>query len=70
MLAMASMGSGYDEVTGSFGYSPTAEHTVATSIGCLIVMGLISSFPTKWLHKIFMWFAPINSKQSTSELLE
>ncbi|KFZ04174.1 hypothetical protein V502_10350 [Pseudogymnoascus sp. VKM F-4520 (FW-2644)] len=60
MLAMVAMGSGFDEETGTFGYSPTAEHTVATSIGCLVLMGIICSFPTLWLHKVFMWFAPIN----------
>ncbi|KFZ02273.1 hypothetical protein V500_00269 [Pseudogymnoascus sp. VKM F-4518 (FW-2643)] len=60
MLAMVAMGSGFDEGTGTFGYSPTAEHTVATSIGCLVLMGIICSFPTLWLHKVFMWFAPIN----------
>jgi hypothetical protein len=59
---MAAMGSGFDEDTGSFNYTPTAEITVAVSIACLFVMGLICSFPTLWLHKVFMWFAPINSK--------
>jgi MFS-type transporter involved in bile tolerance (Atg22 family) len=61
---MAAMGSSFNEDTGSFGYTPTAEITVAVSIACLFVMGLICSFPTLWLHKVFIWFAPINSKYS------
>jgi hypothetical protein len=63
---MAAMGSSFNEDTGSFGYTPTAEITVAVSIACLFVMGLICSFPTLWLHKVFMWFAPINSKYPPS----
>jgi hypothetical protein len=59
---MAAMGSKFDEESGSFGYTPTAQHIVAVSVACLIVMGLICSFPTLWLHKVFMWFAPINSR--------
>ena len=59
---MGAMGSGFDEDAGSFNYTPTPEITVAVSIAGLFVMGLICSFPTLWLHKVFMWFAPINSK--------
>lgn len=61
---MVAMGSGFNEETSTFGYSPTAEHTVAASICCLVLMGIICSFPTLWLHKVFMWFAPINSKNT------
>jgi hypothetical protein len=29
----------------------------------LFLFGTICSFPTNWLHRIILWFAPINSKQ-------
>lgn len=63
---MAAMGSGFNEETASFGYTPSAEITVAVSIARLVVMGLICSFPTLWLHKVFIWFAPINSEYPPS----
>jgi hypothetical protein len=40
----------------------TAAQTVFVSIGLLCVMGVICSLTTKNLHRIVIWFAPINSK--------
>jgi amino acid transporter len=39
----------------------TAWDTVRLSIGLLIFLGIICSMTTKSLHRIFIWFAPINS---------
>lgn len=60
LLAACAMGSKFDEEAGTFAYTPTAEHTVGVSVAILIFMGAICSFPTKWLHKTIVWFAPIN----------
>ncbi|KUJ15784.1 amino acid permease 2 [Mollisia scopiformis] len=60
LLAACAMGSDYDETTGTFAYTPTAEHTVGVSVAILIIMGFICSFPTKWLHEFILWFAPVN----------
>ncbi|KAH8592743.1 amino acid/polyamine transporter I [Bisporella sp. PMI_857] len=60
LLAACAMGSGFDEQTQSFNYIPTAKHTVGLSVAIFIVMGIICSFPTKWLHECVIWFAPIN----------
>ena len=57
---MVSLGSGFDDVAQSFRYSPTPEHTVAASIGMLVLMGMICSLPSKWLSDFIVWFAPIN----------
>ena len=39
-----------------------ALQTVLLSIALLCVMGIICSLTTKFLHRIVLWFAPINSK--------
>ena len=39
----------------------TAWDTVRLSIALLIFLGVICSMTTKSLHRIFIWFAPINS---------
>ena len=56
---MASLGSGFDADAQSFRYSPTSEHTVAASVGMLVLMGIICSLPSKWLSDFIVWFAPI-----------
>jgi hypothetical protein len=40
----------------------TPLQTVLLAILVLCLFGTICSFPTEWLHKIILWFAPINSK--------
>ncbi|KAL4950025.1 amino acid/polyamine transporter I [Aspergillus filifer] len=58
LLAAASMNS--QVVDGGYSYVPTAWDTVRLSIALLIFLGIISSMTTKSLHRIFVWFAPIN----------
>ncbi|KAI9929207.1 hypothetical protein MW887_001615 [Aspergillus wentii] len=58
LLACASMNS--DLVDGKYSYSPTALETVVVSIVVLCVLGVICSLTTKTLHRIILWFAPIN----------
>ncbi|KAK3074081.1 polyamine transporter tpo5 [Teratosphaeriaceae sp. CCFEE 6253] len=58
ILAGASMNSGYSD--GSYGYSPTAAHTVLVALLTLLIFGTICSLTTKALHRIVLWFAPIN----------
>ena len=58
ILAAASMNSGYSG--GSYVYSPTAWQTVLVSILTLFVFGIVCSLTTKALHRIVLWFAPIN----------
>ncbi|KAF2271370.1 amino acid permease-like protein [Westerdykella ornata] len=41
-------------------FTPTALQTVLLAILVLCVFGCVCSFPTNWLHKIVLWFAPIN----------
>ncbi|KAF8865131.1 hypothetical protein BDZ45DRAFT_701519 [Acephala macrosclerotiorum] len=64
LLAAYAMGSNYDETTGTCLYTlaenSTAEHTVSILVAILIIMGIICSFPTKWLHEFIMWFDPVN----------
>ena len=43
----------------------TALQTVLLAILILIVMGFICSLTTKSLHKIVLWFAPINGTCSS-----
>jgi succinate dehydrogenase hydrophobic anchor subunit len=38
-----------------------AYQTVLLAIFVLCLFGTICSFPTNWLHRIILWFAPINS---------
>ncbi|KAJ5751650.1 hypothetical protein N7520_008567 [Penicillium odoratum] len=58
MLAAVSMNSNL--LDGEYSYSPTALQTVLVSIGILCVLGVICSLTTKSLHRIILWFAPIN----------
>ncbi|TKA58158.1 hypothetical protein B0A55_12175 [Friedmanniomyces simplex] len=58
ILAGASMNSGYSD--GSYGYSPTAAQTVLVALLTLLVFGAICSLTTKALHRVVLWFAPIN----------
>ncbi|EEA20771.1 hypothetical protein EYB25_008257 [Talaromyces marneffei] len=59
LLACVSMNSTY-ESSGRYSYSPTAAQTVLVSIALLCVMGIICSLTTKTLHRIILWFAPVN----------
>jgi hypothetical protein len=43
-----------------------AHQTVLLAIFVLCLFGAICSFPTEWLHRIILWFAPINSKYDTA----
>ncbi|KAF2268562.1 amino acid transporter [Lojkania enalia] len=47
-------------VDGEPSFTPTALQTVLLAILVLCMFGTICSFPTQWLHKIILWFAPIN----------
>ncbi|KAL4888985.1 amino acid permease [Aspergillus ambiguus] len=58
LLACASMNS--DLIDGKYSYSPTALDTVFMSIVLLCVLGIICSMTTRTLHRIILWFAPIN----------
>ncbi|KAL4980681.1 amino acid/polyamine transporter I [Aspergillus desertorum] len=58
LLAAVSMNSKL--VDGAHSYTPTALDTVRLSIALLIFLGVICSMTTKSLHRIFIWFAPIN----------
>ncbi|KAA6411637.1 MAG: amino acid variant [Lasallia pustulata] len=58
LLACASMNSTFDD--GVYSYSPNALQTVLLSVALLCVMGVICSLTTKFLHRIILWFAPIN----------
>ncbi|KAI9868304.1 MAG: hypothetical protein M1813_005747 [Trichoglossum hirsutum] len=64
VLACGSMNSGFDGQ--SYLYSPTALQTVLLSIALLATMGVICSLTTRSLHKIILWFAPINILASIS----
>ncbi|KAJ5582278.1 Amino acid/polyamine transporter I [Penicillium sp. DV-2018c] len=58
LLACVSMNS--DFVDGKYSYAPSALDTVLVAIAVLIVLGVICSLTTKSLHRIILWFAPIN----------
>ncbi|KAL6240068.1 hypothetical protein BDW75DRAFT_2070 [Aspergillus navahoensis] len=58
LLAAVSMNSKL--VDGGYSYTPTALDTVRLSIALLIFLGVICSMTTKSLHRIFIWFAPVN----------
>ncbi|CZT10709.1 probable amino acid permease 2 (AAP-2) [Rhynchosporium graminicola] len=64
ILAAASMNSAFDGE--SYAYSPTPLQIVLLSIGLLIIFGIICSLTTHALHKIVIWFAPINIIASTA----
>ncbi|KAK2731160.1 hypothetical protein FQN57_003630 [Myotisia sp. PD_48] len=59
LLACASMNSSIAE-DGRYSYSPTPLQTVLLAIALLCIMGIICSLTTKSLHRIILWFAPIN----------
>jgi hypothetical protein len=42
-------------------FNRQAHQTVLLAIFVLCLFGTICSFPTNWLHRIVLWFAPINS---------
>jgi len=58
ILAGASMNSGYAD--GSYAYAPTAVQTVLVALLTLFVFGVVCSLTTRALHRIVLWFAPIN----------
>ncbi|KAF2876713.1 amino acid/polyamine transporter I [Massariosphaeria phaeospora] len=41
-------------------FTPTAFQTVLLAILVLCIAGTVCSFSTEWLHRIILWFAPIN----------
>jgi len=45
-----------------------AYQTVLLAIFVLCMFGTICSFPTNWLHRIILWFAPINSMCNAAHL--
>lgn len=46
----------------------TSLQTVFLSIVILCILGVISSLTTKSLHRIILWFAPINGTWLTASL--
>lgn len=58
ILAAASMNSGYTD--DSYVYSPTPAQTVLVALLTLCVFGAVCSLTTRALHRIVLWFAPIN----------
>ncbi|KAF2147322.1 uncharacterized protein K452DRAFT_240708 [Aplosporella prunicola CBS 121167] len=65
ILAMAVMNSN-QLPDGTYAYSPTALQTVLLAILILCLFGIVCSLTTKLLHKIILWFAPINILASIS----
>lgn len=64
ILAGASMNSRYDD--GTYAYAPTPAQTVMLALLTLIVFGTVCSLTTRALHRIILWFAPINVLASIS----
>ncbi|KAF1985861.1 amino acid permease, variant [Aulographum hederae CBS 113979] len=64
ILACAAMNSRLEDDVYSF--SPTPLQTVLLTILVLCVFGIICSLSTRSLHKIILWFAPINVLASIS----
>lgn len=58
ILAGASMNSRYQD--GTYAYSPTAAQTVLVALLTLLVFATVCSLTTRALHRIILWFAPIN----------
>ncbi|KAF1816193.1 amino acid permease 2 [Eremomyces bilateralis CBS 781.70] len=58
ILAAATLNSTYAD--GSYSFEPTPAQTVGLAILVLCIMGIIDSLGTKSLHRIVLWFAPIN----------
>ncbi|KAF2102103.1 amino acid permease, variant [Rhizodiscina lignyota] len=65
ILAAAAMNSHLNP-DGTYAYQPNAVQTVLLTILLLCVFGTICSLTTKSLHKIILWFAPINILGSIS----
>ncbi|KFY24513.1 hypothetical protein V493_05192, partial [Pseudogymnoascus sp. VKM F-4281 (FW-2241)] len=64
ILAAVSMNSHFDGEV--YAFSPTALQTVLLSMAVLVSTGTICSLTTRNLHKIILWFAPINVVASVS----
>ncbi|RDW68079.1 amino acid transporter-4 [Coleophoma cylindrospora] len=64
ILAAISMNSAFDGT--SYAFSPTALQTVLLSMVILVIFGIICSLTTSTLHKLVLWFAPINIVASIS----
>ena len=58
ILAGASMNSG--SVDGIYNYAPSPAQTVLVAILVLFIFGAICSLTTRALHRLVLWFAPIN----------
>ncbi|SMQ51534.1 unnamed protein product [Zymoseptoria tritici ST99CH_3D7] len=58
ILAGASMNSGL--LGDGYQYSPKPWQTVLVALFALTIFGCVCSLPTKNLHRIILWFAPIN----------
>lgn len=58
ILAGASMNSGITD--GAYNYSPTPAQTVMVALLTLCIFGVVASLTTRALHRIVLWFAPIN----------
>ena len=58
ILAGASMNSRYED--GTYAYSPTPAQTVMLALLTLLIFGTVCSLTTRALHRIVLWFAPIN----------
>ncbi|KAF8539480.1 amino acid/polyamine transporter I [Trichophaea hybrida] len=59
LLAGVSMNSGLEE-GGGYSFVPTAVQTVVLAVVLLGVMGCVCSLTTRSLHRVVVWFAPIN----------
>ncbi|KAK3709978.1 polyamine transporter tpo5 [Vermiconidia calcicola] len=64
ILAGASMNSQYAD--GTYAYAPTSVQTVLVALLTLMVFGIVCSLTTKALHRMVLWFAPINVLASIS----
>lgn len=64
ILAGASMNSGYRD--GTYTYAPTPAQTVLVALLTLVVFGTVCSLTTRALHRMILWFAPINVLASIS----
>ncbi|KAJ9667774.1 polyamine transporter tpo5 [Coniosporium apollinis] len=64
ILAAAVMNSHYED--GAYSFAPTPLQTVLLAILVLCLFGTICSLTTRSLHKIVLWFAPINILASIS----
>ncbi|KAK4497737.1 hypothetical protein PRZ48_010390 [Zasmidium cellare] len=58
LLALVSMNTEFSD--GSYAFSPTPAMIVGVAIAMLIIFGTVCSLTTRGLHRIILWFAPIN----------